>query len=80
MYVSVQFDVNEKDNIKKIVEERLPEILVEEILKDENKLRAIIRESVRGQLKAQITELLQGTTYKNFLRDKILNEIGLNEQ
>lgn len=79
MYISVNYSTEELKILDDIVKSRLPQILGEEILKDENKLRALIRESVRGQLRSTITEILQGKDYRNFLRDKIMEQLKLTQ-
>ena len=79
MYISVNYSTEELKILDDIVKSRLPQILCEEILKDETKLRALIRESVRGQLRSTITEILQGKDYRNFLRDKIMEQLKLTQ-
>lgn len=78
MYINIDFTLPEniQEQIKQETIETATEILLKE---DKTEMRRMIQECVRGALKANITELLQGKDFKNFLRDKIAEEIGLND-
>lgn len=77
MNLNISYSLDELKEVDDIVKERLPEIIKEVLLKDENKLRNMIRDAVRGQLRSTITEILQHKDYRNFLKDKIEQEIGI---
>ena len=77
MYISTSFQLEHEEEIEKYVKEKLPELIKDEIFKDANKLNELIRQCVRGQLKSMITEILQGKDYKDFIRDKVMTEMGM---
>lgn len=77
MFLSTSFRLEHEEEIEEYVKEKLPELIKDEIFKDENKLNEVIRQCVRGQLKSMITEILQGKDYKDFIRDKVMTEMGM---
>lgn len=79
MFISTSFRLEHEEEIEKYIKEKLPELIKDEIFKDENKLNELIRQCVRGQLKSMITEILQGKDYKDFIRDKVMTEMGMKE-
>ena len=79
MYLNFRFTPELTEEIKDYVKKQMPSIINEEIFQDENKLRSMIRDSVRGQLKSLISELLQGRDFREYLRDKIWEQIKTEE-
>lgn len=77
MYISVNLNLDNQEQITNYVKEHLPEAIKNEIFKDENKLKSIIKQCVQSQIKGAITEILQGKDYKEFLREKIMIEMGI---
>ena len=77
MYISVNLDLDNQKQISNYVKEHLPEAIANEVFKDENKLKSIIKQCVQNQIKGAITEILQGKDYKEFLREKIMIEMGI---
>lgn len=77
MYISVNLDLDNQKQISNYVKEHLTEAIANEIFKDENKLKSIIKQCVQSQIKGAITEILQGKDYKEFLREKIMIEMGI---
>lgn len=77
MYISVNLNLDNQEQISNYVKEHLPEAITNEIFKDENKLKSIIKQCVQSQIKGAITEILQGKDYKEFLREKIMIEMGI---
>ena len=77
MYISVNLNLDNQEQISNYVKEHLPEAIKDEIFKDENKLKSIIKQCVQSQIKGAITEILQGKDYKEFLREKIMIEMGV---
>lgn len=77
MYISVNLDLDNQKQISNYVKEHLPETITNEIFKDENKLKSIIKQCVQNQIKGAINEILQGKDYKEFLREKIMIEMGI---
>lgn len=77
MYINTSFQLENKEEIEKHIREKLPELIKDEIFRDENKLNELIRQCVRGQIKSTITEILQGKDYKDFIRDKVMTEMGM---
>lgn len=79
MHLNFSFTPELTEEIKEYVKQQMPSIINEEIFQDENKLRSMIRDSVRGQLKSLISELLQGRDFREYLRDKIWEQIKTEE-
>ena len=77
MYISTSFQLENEEEIEKHIREKLPELIKDEIFRDENKLNELIKQCIRGQIKSTITEILQGKDYKDFIRDKVMTEIGM---
>lgn len=77
MYISVNLNLDNQEQISNYIKEHLLETITNEIVKDENKLKSIIKQCVQSQIKGAITEILQGKDYKEFLREKIMIEMGI---
>lgn len=77
MYFNIDFKLSE--NLQEQIRQETINNATEILLKDQTELNKIIRECVKGALRANITEILQCKDYRNFLRDKIAKEIGLLE-
>lgn len=77
MFISVNVNLDNQEQITNYIKEHLPEVIKDEIFKDENKLKSIIKQCVQSQIKGVITEILQGKDYKEFLREKIMIEMGI---
>ena len=75
MYINIDFRLNEE--LQEQIKQETIKQATEMLLQNPNELRSMIKECVKGQLKAIITEILQGKDYRNFLRDKIAKEIGV---
>ena len=79
MYLNFSFTPELTEEIEEYIKQQLPSIINEEVFQDENRLRSMIRDSVRGQLKSLISELLQGRDFREYLRDKIWEQIKTEE-
>lgn len=79
MYLNFNFTPELTEEIKEYVKQQMPSIINEEIFQDENKLRSMIRDAVKGQIKSLICELLQGRDFRDYLRDKIWEQIKTEE-
>ena len=79
MLLNFSFTPELTEEIKEYVQQQLPSIINEEIFQDENKLRSMIRDAVRGQIKSLISELLQGRDFREYLGDKIWEQIKTEE-
>lgn len=64
--------------LEKYIEAKLPEQLNEALFQDKTYLDKCIKDCVKGQIKSCICELLQGKNFRDFLRDKIAKEIGID--
>lgn len=62
--------------IENLISGQMHDALVEALIQDKNYLNKVIRDCVKGQIKSHITEILQDKNYKNFLQDKISDELG----
>ena len=78
MYLKVNIDLEPEisGEIEKLIEGNIKDALVEALIQDKNYLNKVIRDCVKGQIKSHITEILQDKNYKDFLRDKISDELG----
>ena len=79
MYLTISLDVEKTKELEQYIKAILPEIINENIFKDQNKLKSMINECVKGQIKATINDLMQGKDFRDYLRDKIMQEIGMNK-
>ena len=82
MYIRINLDIDSAttEELEKFVKAKLPEELNEALFRDKNFLSKTIQAAVRGQIRSNITEILQGKDYRNFLRDKISKEIGMGSE
>ena len=79
MYITINLSVEQTKEIEKYIKAILPEIINENLFQDQNKLKSMINECVRGQIKATINDLMQGRDFRDYLRDKIMQEIGMKK-
>ena len=79
MYLSVNIEPEKTKELEWYIKSVLPEIINEKLFEDKNKLNAMIRECVKGQLMATINNLMQEKEFRNFLRDKVMEQIGMKE-
>lgn len=77
MYLSVNIEPEKTKELEWYIKAVLPEIINEKLFEDKNKLNAMIRECVKGQIKATINDLMQGKDFRDFLRDKVMEQIGM---
>ena len=80
MYISLSLEPEKTKELEQYIKAILPEIINEHLFEDTNSLRKMINECVKGQIKAHINDILQGKDFRNFLRDKIMQEIGTNDK
>ncbi len=75
------FDLSEEGNNKlnKLIEQ---EVLnnIEIILKDKNYIDKLVAESLKGSIKSIICEILQSKNYRNILRDRIMQQLKLEQE
>lgn len=79
MYLSVNIEPEKTKELEWYIKAVLPEIINEKLFEDKNKLNAMIRECVKGQIMATINNLMQEKEFRIFLRDKIMEQIGMKE-
>ena len=77
MYINVDFKLTEE--IQELIKEETVKATVDYFTKNQEEIRRMVRDSVKGILKSQINEILQMNDYRIFLRDKIAKEIGLED-
>lgn len=80
MYLSINLSPEKTKELELYIKAILPEVINENIFADTNKLKSLINECVKGQIKATINDLMQGQDFRNFLRNKILEQIGMKEK
>lgn len=79
MYLTVSLDPQKTKELEQYIQDVLPEIINENLFKDQNKLKSMVNECVKGQIKATINDLMQGKDFRDYLRNKIMEEIGMNK-
>ena len=79
MYISLNIEPEKTKELEWYIKSVLPEIINEKLFEDKNKLNAMIRECVKGQIKATINDLMQGKDFRDYLRDQIMEQIGMKE-
>ena len=80
MYITVGLNAEKTKELDDYIKQILPEIINENIFADTNKLKQLINECVRGQIKATINDLMQGKEFRDYLRDEIMVQIGMKQR
>lgn len=80
MYITVGLNPEKTKELDDYIKQILPEIINENIFADVNKLKQLINECVRGQIKATINDLMQGKEFRDYLRDEIMVQIGMKQR
>ncbi len=82
MYINLKLEIEPETTreIEDYIRIKLPELINESIFEDRNALDKMIKECVKGQFKQQINEIMQGKDYRDFLRNKIMQSIGMEEK
>lgn len=79
MQVSISFKPEITQEVEQYIKDVLPEVINKTLLEDPTQLNGIIRECVRGYIKGTITSLIQDKDYRSFLRDRIMEQIGVKD-
>lgn len=79
MQISISIKPEITEEVEEYIKDILPEVINKTWLDDPTQLNGIIRECVRGYIKGTITDLIQGKDYRSFLRDKIMEQIGMKD-
>lgn len=79
MYITVSLEPEKTKELEAYIKAVLPEIINENIFADTNKLKQLINECVKGQIKATINDLMQGKEFRHYLRDEIMIQIGMKQ-
>lgn len=66
--------------LEEYVKAELPHIINENLFADRKELNRLIQECVKGQIKANINDLMQGKDFRNYLRDRIAENIGMTQR
>lgn len=82
MRVTINIEVEPKITyeLEQYVKSELPHIINENLFEDRKELNRLIQECVKGQIKANINDLMQGKDFREFLRDRIAENIGMKEK
>ena len=79
MYLTIGLNPEKTKELEDYIKSILPEIINENIFADQNKLKQMINECVKGQIKATINDLMQGKDFRDYLRKEIMEYIGINK-
>ena len=74
MYINIDLKLTEQ--IEQQIKEETIKTCCEQLM-NSKELAGTIKECVRGIIKANINDLLQGKDFKKFLTEKIKKEIGM---
>ena len=77
MYITVGLNPEKTKEIEDYIKAVLPEIINENIFADKNKLKTMINECVKGQIKATINDIMQGKDFRDYLRNQVMEQIGM---
>ncbi len=77
MYLTIGLNPEKTKELEDYIKSILPEIINENIFADQNKLKQMINECVKGQIKATINDLMQGRDFRDYLRKEIMKYIGI---
>ena len=75
MYLSIDFKL--PDTIQEQVKEETAKSITEYLITHPKELKDMVKDCVRGYLKAEINNILQSPDVRGFMRDKIMEEIGM---
>ena len=81
MYLRVNINLEPEvtEELEKLIETNLKDALIEALIKDKHYLDKTIRDCVKSRIRQYISEILQGGEFKDFLRDKAMKAMGLEE-
>ena len=81
MFLRINIDLEPivTEELETYVKAKLPAELNEALFQDKNYLDKVIKDCVKSHIKSCISEMMQGRDFRNFLRDKIADYIGLEE-
>lgn len=79
MYLTIGLNPEKTKELEGYIKSILPEIINENIFADQNKLKQMINECVKGQIKATINDLMQGKDFRDYLRNQVMQHIGINK-
>lgn len=77
MYITVGLNPEKTKEIEDYIKAVLPEIINENIFADTNKLKTMINDCVKGQIKATINDIMQGKDFRDYLRNQVMEQIGM---
>lgn len=80
MYLTIGLESEKTKELEQYIKIILPEIINENIFADKKELNSLIWECVKGHLKATINELMHGKDFRDYLRDKILKQIKMDNK
>lgn len=80
MYVTINITPEKTYELEQYIKAELPHIVNEILFEDRKELNKLIQECVKGQIKANINDLMQGKDFREFLRDRIAENIGMKEK
>lgn len=75
MYINVDFKLS--DEIQKEIKDEAIKQAEEMLTRDKTELIRLIRECVKSVLKVNINDILQKDSFREFLKNKVLEEIGI---
>lgn len=79
MYINLKLDEHITQEIENYIKEQLPILINEYFFSNPIELNKIIRECLKGQLKATACEIFQGKEIRNILAERIMEQLS-NEQ
>lgn len=74
MYFNIDISEKTKNRICEIVQEQIDEL----VLKDDEFIKKLVKESISGAVKCRINEIVQSINFRNELRDRILKQLNLD--
>ena len=78
MYLSIDFKL--PDNIQEQIKEETAKCVTEYLIKNPKELKDMVKDCVKGYLKSEINNILQSPDVRGFLREKIMEEIGMEQK
>ena len=78
--MNIYIDFKLSEETQKEIQQEILKSAENILLKDKQELRKIINECVKGVIRGNITEILQSKEYKNYLRDEIMQQIGIKTE
>lgn len=81
MYLNLNINLDKEitEKLENYIKEQLPILINEYFFSNPNELNKIIRDCLKGQLKATACEIFQGKEIRNVLAERIMEQLSKDD-